>query len=165
MLFLIPFLPSLMARIGRCAPSSRTSQSGRTEIPRLAATSCSIKSVVSTVRWRRGRHLAFAPLERTDTGYRFNEKLFEAAIRDNPKLFILSHPHNPTGNVWTDAELRTMGEICLRHGALVISDEIHQDLIINPSKKHVPFASLDDAFAQNGITCTAPSKTFNLPGL
>jgi cystathionine beta-lyase len=112
-----------------------------------------------------GRHLAFAPLERTDTGYRFNEKLFEAAIRDNTKLFILSHPHNPTGNVWSEDELRTMGEICLRQGVLVISDEIHQDLIINPTKRHIPFASLGGAFAQNSITCTAPSKTFNLPGL
>ncbi len=112
-----------------------------------------------------GRHLAFAPLERADTGYRFNEELFEAAIRDNTKLFILSHPHNPTGNVWSEDELRTMGEICLRHGVLVISDEIHQDLIINPAKRHIPFASLGEPFAQNSITCTAPSKTFNLPGL
>jgi cystathionine beta-lyase len=112
-----------------------------------------------------GRHLALAPLERTDTGYRFNENLFEAAIRDNTKLFILSHPHNPTGNVWSEDELRMMGEICLRHGVLVISDEIHQDLIINPDKRHIPFASLSEAFAQNSITCTAPSKTFNLPGL
>ncbi|MEJ8798325.1 MalY/PatB family protein [Trinickia caryophylli] len=112
-----------------------------------------------------GRHLTFAPLERTETGYRFNEKLFEAAIRDNTKLFILSHPHNPTGNVWSEGELRTMGEICLRHGVLVISDEIHQDLIVNPAKKHIPFASLGETFAQNSITCTAPSKTFNLPGL
>lgn len=112
-----------------------------------------------------GRHLALAPLERTETGYRFNETIFEAAIRDNTKLFILSHPHNPTGNVWSEDELRAMGEICLRHGVLVISDEIHQDLIINPAKKHIPFASLGEKFAQNSITCTAPSKTFNLPGL
>jgi cystathionine beta-lyase len=58
-----------------------------------------------------------------------------------------------------------MGEICKRHGVLVISDEIHEDLIINPAKKHVPFASLGEGFAQNSITCTAPSKTFNLAGL
>ncbi|MGW4334865.1 MalY/PatB family protein [Rhodococcus koreensis] len=112
-----------------------------------------------------GRHLAFAPLERTDTGYRFNARTFEAAIRPDTKIFILSHPHNPTGNVWSEEELRTMGEICARHGVLVISDEIHQDLIVNPAKKHIPFASLSDEFAQNSITCTAPSKTFNLPGL
>lgn len=112
-----------------------------------------------------GRRLAYAPLERTETGYRFDEQAFEAAIQPDTKIFILSHPHNPTGNMWSEGELRAMGEICLRRGVLVISDEIHQDLIINPARKHIPFASLGDRFAQNSITCTAPSKTFNLPGL
>ncbi|MFG2430424.1 MalY/PatB family protein [Streptomyces sp. NPDC048590] len=112
-----------------------------------------------------GRHLAFAPLVRTDDGYRFDARIFEAAIRPDTKLFILSHPHNPTGNVWTEDELRTMGEICARHGVLVVSDEIHQDLVVNPDRKHIPFASLGEEFARNSITCTAPSKTFNLPGL
>jgi cysteine-S-conjugate beta-lyase len=112
-----------------------------------------------------GRHLALAPLERTGDGYEFNARTFEAAIRPDTKLFILSHPHNPTGNVWSVDELTAMGEICARHGVLVISDEVHQDLILNPAKKHVPFASLAPEFARNSITCTAPSKTFNLPGL
>ncbi|MER5541195.1 aminotransferase class I/II-fold pyridoxal phosphate-dependent enzyme [Streptomyces sp. NPDC002589] len=112
-----------------------------------------------------GRHLAYAPLERTDDGYRFDARAFDAAIRPDTKLFILSHPHNPTGNVWTEDELRTMGGICARHGVLVVSDEIHQDLVINRDKKHVPFASLGPEFARNSITCTAPRKTFNLPGL
>jgi cystathionine beta-lyase len=112
-----------------------------------------------------GRHLAYAPLERTEDGYRFDARTFEAAIRPDTKLFILSHPHNPTGNVWSEDELTTMGEICARHDVLVISDEIHQDLVVNPAKEHVPFASLGQEFAQNSITCTAPSKTFNLPGL
>jgi cystathionine beta-lyase len=112
-----------------------------------------------------GRHLAPAPLVRTDDGYRFDAGTFEAAIRPDTKLFILSHPHNPTGNVWSADELATMGEICARHGVLVVSDEIHQDLVLNPARKHIPFASLGEEFAQNSITCTAPSKTFNLPGL
>ncbi|OYR17736.1 MalY/PatB family protein [Brucella grignonensis] len=112
-----------------------------------------------------GRHLAYAPLEYIGDGYRFDPAIFEAAIRPNTKLFILSHPHNPTGNVWSEEELRTMGEICMRNGVLVISDEIHEDLILNTGKRHIPFASLGKAFAANSITCTAPSKTFNLPGL
>ncbi|MFE6287452.1 MalY/PatB family protein [Streptomyces sp. NPDC057877] len=112
-----------------------------------------------------GRHLAYAPLQRTDDGYAFDARAFEAAIRPDTKLFVLSHPHNPTGNVWTEDELRTMGEICARHGVLVISDEIHQDLVVNPARQHIPFASLGEDFARNSITCTAPSKTFNLPGL
>ncbi|WAZ25766.1 pyridoxal phosphate-dependent aminotransferase [Streptomyces cinnabarinus] len=112
-----------------------------------------------------GRHLAYAPLQRTEDGYRFDARTFAAAIRPDTKLFILSHPHNPTGNVWTEDELRTMGEICAGHGVLVISDEIHQDLVINPERQHIPFASLGREFERNSITCTAPSKTFNLPGL
>jgi len=112
-----------------------------------------------------GRHLATAPLERTDDGYRFDARTFEAAIRPDTKIFILSNPHNPTGNVWSSDELTTMGEICGRHGVLVVADEVHQDLIINPAKRHIPFASLGADLARNSITCTAPSKTFNLPGL
>lgn len=112
-----------------------------------------------------GRRLAYAPLERTEDGYRFDARTFEAAIRPDTKLFVLSHPHNPTGNVWSEEELATMGEICARHGVLVVSDEVHQDLIMNPARRHVPFASLGPQFARNSITCTSPSKTFNLPGL
>jgi len=112
-----------------------------------------------------GRHLAYAPLERVEDGYMFDSAVFEAAIRPDTKVFILSNPHNPTGNVWSEEELRTMGEICARHGVLVISDEVHEDLIINTARRHIPFASLGESFAQNSITCTAPSKTFNLPGL
>ncbi|WP_417494938.1 MalY/PatB family protein [Maricaulis sp.] len=112
-----------------------------------------------------GRQLALAPLERVDQGYRFNPEVFEDAIQANTKIFILSNPHNPTGNVWSEEELRIMGEICFKHGILVISDEIHQDLIMNPLKKHTPFASLGREFELNSLTCTAPSKTFNLPGL
>jgi len=58
-----------------------------------------------------------------------------------------------------------MGEICARRGVLVVADEVHEDFVLNPQKRHVPFASLGDAFAHNSITCTAPSKTFNLAGL
>ncbi|WP_247880342.1 MalY/PatB family protein [Brucella pituitosa] len=112
-----------------------------------------------------GRHLAFAPLQRTETGYGFDAGIFEAAIQRNTKLFILSNPHNPTGTVWSPTVLQAMGEICLRHGILVVSDEIHQDLIMNPALRHTPFASLGEDLAANSITCTAPGKTFNLPGL
>lgn len=112
-----------------------------------------------------GRFPVGAPLVRTETGYRYDPVVFEAAIRPNTRLFIMSNPHNPTGNVWTADELHSMGEICARHDILVVADEIHQDLVMNPACRHVPFASLGESFAQRSITCTAPSKTFNLPGL
>ncbi|HIU89587.1 MAG TPA: pyridoxal phosphate-dependent aminotransferase [Candidatus Caccomonas pullistercoris] len=80
------------------------------------------------------------------------------------KLMILCNPHNPAGRVWTREELTRVGEICLRHGVLVLSDEIHCDLVY-PGHKHIPFASLSEEFAQHSATCMSPSKSFNLAGL
>lgn len=80
------------------------------------------------------------------------------------KLLILCNPHNPVGRVWTKEELIKIGEICIKNGIIVVSDEIHNDLIM-PEYKHTVFASISDEFAKNSIICTAPSKTFNLAGL
>jgi cystathionine beta-lyase len=80
------------------------------------------------------------------------------------KMIIVSNPHNPVGRVWSREELIHLGEICLQHNVLVVADEIHGDLIYS-GHVFTPFASLNEDFAQNSITCTAPSKTFNLAGL
>ncbi|EPZ49027.1 MalY/PatB family protein [Alicyclobacillus acidoterrestris] len=80
------------------------------------------------------------------------------------KVMFLCSPHNPVGRVWREDELRRIGEICLRHQVMVVADEIHADLIY-PGYRHIPFASLSEAFAASSITCAAPSKTFNLAGL
>lgn len=80
------------------------------------------------------------------------------------KLLLLCSPHNPVGRVWTREELERIGEICFRNEVLVVSDEIHCDLVY-PGHTHIPFASLGDEFLQKSITCTAPSKTFNLAGI
>jgi len=112
-----------------------------------------------------GREVIWAPLRLEGEHYHFDADIFEQAIKDNTKLFILSNPHNPTGNVWTAADLKKMGDICAKHGILVISDEIHADLVLDRNKKHIPFASLGESEAQNSITCTAASKSFNLAGL
>jgi cystathionine beta-lyase len=85
-------------------------------------------------------------------------------IENNVKLFILCNPHNPVGRVWTQEELIRLGDICLKNGVTVISDEIHQDFIY-PGHKHLVFADLKPEFLSMTITCTAPSKTFNLAGL
>jgi len=113
-----------------------------------------------------GRRPILAPLEQLPDGrYRFDPQAFENAILPGTRLFLLSNPHNPTGNVWTREELTQMGEICHRHGILVVSDEIHQDLILGEGARHCAYGLLDDALVQNAIICTAPSKTFNLSGL
>lgn len=80
------------------------------------------------------------------------------------KLFILCNPHNPLGIVWTAEELRRFGELCRRHGVLMISDEIHSDLIFF-GKKHVNAASVSPEAAANTVTCVSATKTFNLAGL
>ena len=113
-----------------------------------------------------GRRLAEAPLIEENGRYRFDPAAFEAAIRPDTRLFILCNPHNPTGNVWTREELVSMATICQRHGILVVSDEVHQDLVFDKEKgRHVSLGALGEEIAGNAIICTAPSKTFNLAGL
>ena len=92
------------------------------------------------------------------------EDLEKKASDPKVKLFILCSPHNPVGRVWTKDELIRIGNICLRHNVLVISDEIHADLVYR-RYEHTPFAAISPEFANNSITCVAPSKTFNLAGL
>lgn len=80
------------------------------------------------------------------------------------KLLLISNPHNPVGRVWTKEELQHIASICQKHNVIVISDEIHCDLVFSVYK-HIPFASLEDQYASNSITLASISKTFNLAGL
>jgi putative C-S lyase len=97
--------------------------------------------------------------------YEINFEDFEEKARlESTKLLILCSPHNPVGRVWTEEELNKIGEICLENNVLIVSDEIHFDLIM-PGFKHTVFASISEEFAYNSVICTAPSKTFNLAGL
>ena len=90
--------------------------------------------------------------------------LEEKIVKNQVKLFILCSPHNPVGRVWTEAELLTLGGILKKHNVLLVSDEIHMDFVYSGYRHHV-FACLRDEFKEFTITCTAPSKTFNLAGL
>lgn len=92
------------------------------------------------------------------------EGLQQMASDPKAKLAILCSPHNPVGRVWREDELRRFGEICLANGILVVADEIHSDLVFE-GYRHIPFATLSEDFARHSITCTAPSKTFNMAGL
>ena len=104
-------------------------------------------------------------LKNMDGHYEIDFEDFEKKIvENNVKLFILCNPHNPVGRVWTKEELLKLGEICVKHDVVVVSDEIHGDFIY-PGHQHTVFASLSDEIADITITCTAPSKTFNLAGL
>jgi putative C-S lyase len=92
------------------------------------------------------------------------EDLEEKAKLESTKLMILCNPHNPVGRVWSEEELIKIGKICIDNNVIIISDEIHFDLIM-PGFKHTVFASISEEFANNSVICTAPSKTFNLAGL
>ena len=111
-----------------------------------------------------GRELVISPLIKLEDGnYVMDFEDIESKIKD-VKMFILCNPHNPVGRVWTKEELKRLGDICIKNNVKVISDEIHGDIIFK-GNKHIPFASISEEFAQNSITCTAPTKTFNLAGL
>ena len=84
-------------------------------------------------------------------------------VENNIKLFLLCNPHNPVGRAWTKEELIKMGEICLKHNVMIVSDEIHCDFVFNSD--HKLFISLKPEFEKISMICTAPSKTFNLAGL
>ena len=112
-----------------------------------------------------GRRVINNPLKLADGHYEIDfEDFEEKIIRERVKLFLLCNPHNPVGRVFSEQELRKMGEICKKHGVLVVSDEIHSDFVY-PGREHRVFASLSPAYETMSVTCTAPSKTFNLAGL
>ena len=112
-----------------------------------------------------GRIPVNSPLLLEDGRYRMDFADLEDKIKTNKvKLFLLCSPHNPVGRVWEEEELRRLGEICLRHDVIVVSDEIHSDFVRQGYRHHM-FASLSPAFADITVTCTSPSKTFNLAGL
>ncbi len=113
-----------------------------------------------------GRHVLENKLiEGADGDYSMDfEDLEQKASDPDAKVIFLCSPHNPVGRVWREDELTRFGEICVKHGLIIVADEIHSDLIYS-GHKHVPFAKLSGDFAACSITCTAPSKTFNLAGL
>lgn len=111
------------------------------------------------------RQLVVNPLILKNGRYEMDFADMERKIADNHvKMLLLCSPHNPVGRVWTKEELLRVGEICQKHGVLVVSDEIHADFTY-AGHTHRVFASVKSEFADFTITCTAPSKTFNLAGL
>ncbi len=110
-----------------------------------------------------GRRVVENRLAERDGRWTIDWQDFEAKLRE-ADLFLLCSPHNPLGIVWTEEELRRMMELCLKYRVLVVSDEIHSDLIFH-GKKHIPTASLSPEIAANVVTGVSATKTFNLAGL
>ena len=112
-----------------------------------------------------GREVVSNDLVLTEDGtYKIDFADFEQKIIVNGiKLFLLCSPHNPVGRVWTKEELEKIGDICVKHGVTVVSDEIHNDFIWKGT--HTVFAGIKKEFADISVTCTSPSKTFNLASM
>lgn len=106
-----------------------------------------------------------SPLLYEENTYRIDfEDLERKAANPKAKILLLCNPHNPAGRVWTREELTKMGEIAIRNGLMVVSDEIHCELVY-PGYTYIPFASISEEFQQHSITCVSPSKSFNIAGL
>lgn len=110
------------------------------------------------------RKVVFSNLKLEDGKYRMDLDDLRAKMKENIKVFILSNPHNPGGRVWSEYELKELASIATENNVLVISDEIHADLVLN-DYRHVPFATVSDEAAMNSITLISPTKTFNIAGL
>ena len=117
----------------------------------------------STIK-NNGREIVQNPLINKDMKYYIDFDNLENVASQGATMMVISNPHNPVGRVWHKDELLKLGEICLKYNILVVSDEIHSDLILKPNVQ-VPFASLSEQFAMNSVTFASTSKTFNLAGL
>ena len=92
------------------------------------------------------------------------DDLEKKASDPGAKLLLLCNPHNPVGRAWTKDELTRIGDICLKNNIIVVSDEIHCDLVFE-GNTHIPFASINEEFLLHSVTCIAPTKTFNIAGI
>ena len=111
------------------------------------------------------RRIVNSPLKLKGGRYEIDfDDLEEKIAGEHIKLFLMCSPHNPTGRVWEEWELRKIGELCLKYHVTVVSDEIHCDFVY-PGHEHHVFASLDERYAGISLICTSPSKTFNTAGL
>lgn len=111
-----------------------------------------------------GRNIITNPLIYRDGRYFMDYEDLEAKIDSKTKLLILCSPHNPVGRVWTKEELTKLGEICLKNDIIIISDEIHFDIVYK-GYDHTVLANVSPEIRERCIICTAPSKTFNIAGL
>lgn len=112
-----------------------------------------------------GRRLVYSQLVNKDGRYEIDyDDLAEKAKMPQVKAVLFSNPHNPVSRVWTREELEKVGNICCDNGVFIISDEIHNDLIMK-GVEHTVFAKVSERIKQNCAVCTAPSKTFNLAGV
>jgi cystathionine beta-lyase len=111
-----------------------------------------------------GRNIVINQLVENNGRWIMDLDALKKSITGNTKMIIISNPHNPVGRVWTEGELTELAEICQTNDILIVSDEIHCDLVL-PGFIHTPVAKLSQKISETTVTCVAPSKTFNIAGL
>jgi cysteine-S-conjugate beta-lyase len=111
-----------------------------------------------------GRKLIYNRLMESDGKWEMDFDSLASSITEKTRMIMISNPHNPVGRAWSKEELSRLAGICMKNEILIISDEIHSDLIL-PGYKHTPIASLSELVASKTVTLIAPSKTFNIAGL
>lgn len=113
---------------------------------------------------KNNRQLICNQLKEVNGKFEMDFEDLEKKITTKTRMFILCNPHNPGGRAWDKETLNRLAEICFKNNIVVISDEIHSDLVLH-GKKHIPFASISENAANISLTYMAPTKTFNMPGL
>lgn len=113
---------------------------------------------------RNKRELITSENKLVNSSYEMDFDDLEQKLTKDVKVFMLCNPHNPGGKVWSSQDLKKLGELCLKNNILILSDDIHSDILIG-EKPYTPIASLSDELAQQTITFIAPTKTFNIAGL
>ena len=111
------------------------------------------------------RHAVRVQMVEANGAWHWDMAALERAITPSSRLLLLCNPHNPVGRVFSRDELREIADACARHNLILCSDEIHNGLILDPDKRHIPVASLSEEIAQRTVTLMSASKTFNLPAL
>ena len=125
-----------------------------------AVTSSGCQIVNNQLKLINGRY----EMDYEDLEHQFHARIGMLPVPNRIKAIMLCNPHNPVGRLWSKEELTKLGDIAIKHGVVVISDEIHCELLFK-DHQHTPFASISEEFEQNSIVCMSPSKTFNLAGL
>ena len=111
------------------------------------------------------RELINVPLREDAGEWQLDFAAMQAAVTSHTKLLILCHPHNPVGRIWRQEELAQLAQFARQHNLIVVSDEIHCDLLLDTGMHHRPFACVSEGAAARSVTLMAPSKTYNIPGL
>ncbi|MGJ8654211.1 MAG: MalY/PatB family protein [Opitutaceae bacterium] len=153
------FLPGLVPAINLCCHAF-------TEVGDSVMTATPVYPPFLSAPDYANRELIKVPLcLNADDQWTLDFDAMEAAVKPSTKIFVLCSPHNPVGRVYTRDELLKVGEFCERHDLILISDEIHCDLVFDETKQHIVTATLSEQVAARTVTLMAPSKTYNLPGL